>query len=60
MSCKHTETVYGHWEYNDFYDEYVDDMSEEMMWVEEYQQVTSVDLDLHRYQCTQCDQIFYY
>ena len=54
--CTHTETVEGHWVENT--DSFYDD--DDMLWEEEYERSTTVDIDLHRYKCTQCGKIFNY
>ena len=53
MTCTHTRET-SHWVTRDYFGEEIDGE-----W--KYDSVsTTVDLDLHRYQCTQCKEIFYY
>jgi hypothetical protein len=54
MTCKHEYTKSVYVEEENWYSGEV-----EGRW--EYTTVSStVDIDLHRYKCTQCDEIFYY
>ena len=53
MSCKHTRTT-ERWVTQDYFGEEIDGE-----W--QYDTVsTTVDLDLHRYKCTQCGEVMYY
>lgn len=53
MTCTHTRDT-SRWVTVDYFGEEIDGE-----W--EYDSVpTTVDIDLHRYQCTQCKEIFYY
>jgi hypothetical protein len=54
--CSHTREVSGHWE------DYCDDFTGESddMWIDGYEESTTVDIDLHRYKCTQCNKVMYY
>jgi hypothetical protein len=52
MACTHTRTIPGHWEDGEY--------SDDSEWVHEYEKSTVVDVDLHRYKCTQCGQMMYY
>lgn len=61
--CTHMEHVSGRWEENPHYDPaYLeDDCGEEShAWIEDFEERTTVDVDLHRYKCTQCGEMFYY
>jgi len=62
--CTHTIETGGHW---------VDDPSHDpeewacggfdngpIMWKEGYNESTTIDIGLHRYKCTQCNEIMYY
>lgn len=63
-NCKHTKHQYGHWEPNPHFDPLeaelggFDDGPD--LWVEGCEVDTVVDIDLHRYKCTQCGEIMYY
>ena len=57
--CTHTKAVGGYWKSNPYYDAR-DDEGDAMDWVDEYEKKTFVDVDLHRYKCTQCGKMFYY
>lgn len=53
MSCKHERTT-QRWITRDYF-------GEEIVGEWEYNTVsTTVDIDLHRYKCTQCGEIMYY
>jgi extradiol dioxygenase family protein len=53
MSCKHTRTT-ERWVTQDYFGEEIDGE-----W--QYDTVsTTVDIDLHRYKCTQCGEVMYY
>jgi hypothetical protein len=53
MSCSHERTT-ERWVTRDYFGEEIDGE-----W--QYETVsTTVDIDLHRYKCTQCDLIMYY
>lgn len=64
MSCTHTRTVPPRWVKNP------DHCPEEWEmggwdlgpgeWEEGYEEGTYEDVDVHRYRCTQCGEIFYY
>lgn len=55
-SCTHTRSEYKHVrDYAWVDDEYIDVGGMEFVSVS-----TCVDVDLHRYQCTQCKKMFYY
>ena len=53
MSCEHTTS---HYVDKGFYD-WDGDWVEDMQWIE---RTTFVDIDLHRYKCTQCGYVGYY
>ena len=48
--CTHTTPIPGHWKMG----------SGDPEWIDKTEDQTVVDLDLHRYQCTQCKEIMYY
>jgi hypothetical protein len=53
MSCRHERTT-ERWVTRDYFGEEIDGE-----W--QYDTVsTTVDIDLHRYRCTQCGEVFYY
>lgn len=53
MSCTHTKET-SRWVTRDYFGEEIDGE-----W--EYETVsTTVDIDLHRYKCTQCGEVMYY
>ena len=53
MSCRHERTT-ERWITRDYFGEEIDGE-----W--QYDTVsTTVDIDLHRYRCTQCGEVFYY
>jgi len=54
--CSHTREVSGHWE--DCYDDFTGESDD--MWIDGYEESTTVDIDLHRYKCTQCNKVMYY
>ncbi len=53
MSCNHTRET-SRWVTTDYFGEEIDG---EWEYKTEY---TTVDIDLHRYKCTQCGEIMYY
>lgn len=53
--CSHTEDT------STYIEEHMDDWGETVEGEWEYStKSTLVDIDLHRYQCTQCGEVFYY
>lgn len=55
--CTHSQKVAGRWEPTGVF--YFD--GEELSnWVPDHTVSTTVDIDLHRYKCTQCGEIRYY
>ena len=62
--CTHERHVEGRWVENPFYDAEEDDLGgyggESHDWDASHNIPTTRDLDLHRYQCTQCNEIMYY
>ncbi len=62
-TCIHGIKVEAHWEANPLYDWRMDDddyVEEASNWVPAHTKDTSVDIDTHRYKCTQCGKIMYY
>tara|TARA_B100000929_G_C15330981_1_gene360645 strand:+ start:436 stop:648 length:213 start_codon:yes stop_codon:yes gene_type:complete len=64
MSCTHTRTVPGRWVENPDHnpEEWALegwDLGPEL-WEEGGEEGTYEDVDVHRYRCTQCGEIFYY
>jgi len=59
-SCTHRRYVEGIEILDPFYEEGWNDHSEKYIYKEGYVESTVVDVDLHRYKCTQCGEIFYY
>jgi len=62
--CTHTREIQGQWVDNPSHDPaeyeaggYDSGPSE---WTNGYNKSTTVDIDLHRYKCTECDKIMYY
>lgn len=64
--CKHTKTIPAGWYPNPHYsvqdavhlgDEY---MEEAYFWEDEWEQPTTVDVDIHHFKCTQCGKIIPY
>ena len=54
--CTHRKEIPGH-----FSDPWIDEDGESHnVWVESRSSGTFVDIDLHRYKCTQCGKVFYY
>ncbi len=54
MSCTHTRT-------REYWHEEEDWWSGELVGEWKYDtEITTIDLDLHRYKCTQCGQVMYY
>lgn len=60
MSCSHTKYVGGYWRDNPNFEEGWSHESDRREYVEGFDKPTLEDLDLHRYHCTQCGEIFYY
>lgn len=62
--CTHTTEVPGRWVANRFHSptewEAGGFDSGPGEWEEGYDKSTTVDVDLHRYKCTQCDKVLYY
>ena len=62
--CTHTRKVYGHYVTNPHYDAAEDECggfsTEPNDWVDDHDEPTVVDVDLHHYKCTQCQEIFRY
>lgn len=63
-NCRHVVETSGHWEDNPYYDANEDEgkhgYSDAMVWVEGGSTPTTIDIDIHRYKCTQCGKIKYY
>lgn len=54
--CTHTRTISGKWV--DLSDD--DDGYCHGYWEDDIETSTTVDIDLHRYKCTQCGEVMYY
>jgi hypothetical protein len=57
MSCTHSKSVPGRWVKPTGWWVEEDDPDE---WEPESSVSTTVDIDLHRYKCTQCGEVMYY
>jgi len=58
-TCRHSVYVDGYWKLED--NKYAfEDNGPEYERVDGYNKSTTVDVDLHRYKCTQCSHIMYY
>jgi hypothetical protein len=49
--CTHTKLVAGQWEIS---------FDGEKEWVDGHDLPSTVDIDLHRYKCVQCDEVMFY
>lgn len=57
--CTHTESVSGGWVDN-YCVNWDGEIENDPIYEEGWDKPTTVDIDLHRYKCTQCDEIMYY
>jgi hypothetical protein len=63
-TCTHTKKIEGKWVANPFHDPDECELdgfdSGPPEWEVGYEEQTTVDVDVHRYKCTQCGHIMYY
>jgi len=58
--CSHERYVSGYWKDDWQYNGWTGELEYEPIWVDEFYEPTVVDIDVHRYKCTQCGEIGYY
>ena len=63
-TCTHTREVAGYWHDRPDFDREEYELGgfelDESEWIDGGVESTTNDIDLHRYQCTQCNKMFYY